>query len=35
WEIKISPDVKMVPEPTPEELKNLREVDVTGSLRKK
>lgn len=35
WDLKISPNVKVVPEPTEEELKNLREVDVTGSLRKK
>ena len=35
WDLKISHDVKMVPEPTEEELRNLREVDETGSLRKK
>jgi len=35
WDLKVSPDVKMVPEPTEEELKNLREVDEPGSLRKK
>ncbi|NPV26381.1 MAG: CoA synthetase [Firmicutes bacterium] len=35
WDLKISPNIKVVPEPTEEELKNLREVDVTGSLRKK
>jgi glutaconate CoA-transferase subunit B len=35
WDLKISPNVSVVPEPTEEELKNLREVDVTGSLRKK
>lgn len=35
WALKISPDVKMVPEPTDKELENLRAVDVTGSLRKK
>lgn len=35
WDLKVSPDVRMVPEPTEEELKNLREVDETGSLRKK
>jgi glutaconate CoA-transferase subunit B len=35
WDLKVSPDVNMVPEPTEEELKNLREVDETGSLRKK
>ncbi|NLU49741.1 MAG: CoA synthetase [Syntrophomonadaceae bacterium] len=35
WDLKVSPNVKVVPEPTEQELKNLREVDVTGSLRKK
>lgn len=35
WDLKVSPNVKMVPEPTPEELENLRAVDETGSLRKK
>jgi glutaconate CoA-transferase subunit B len=35
WELKISPNVKAVPEPTQQELDNLRAVDVTGSLRKK
>lgn len=35
WDLKVSPNVKQVPEPSDEELKNLREVDVTGSLRKK
>jgi glutaconate CoA-transferase subunit B len=35
WDLKVSPDVNMVTEPTEEELKNLREVDETGSLRKK
>jgi glutaconate CoA-transferase subunit B len=35
WDLKVSPDVRIVPEPTEEELKNLREVDETGSLRKK
>lgn len=34
WDLKVSPNVKQVPEPTEKELKNLREVDVTGSLRK-
>jgi glutaconate CoA-transferase subunit B len=34
WDLKVSPNVKQVPEPSEEELKNLREVDVTGSLRK-
>jgi glutaconate CoA-transferase, subunit B len=35
WALKVSPDVRMVPEPTDKELENLRAVDVTGSLRKK
>ncbi|MBP1697487.1 MAG: 3-oxoadipate CoA-transferase, partial [Deltaproteobacteria bacterium] len=35
WDLKISPNVKTVPEPTDKELQNLREVDETGSLRKK
>ncbi len=35
WDLKISPNLGVVPEPTEEELKNLREVDTTGSLRKK
>ncbi|ADI01968.1 CoA-transferase subunit beta [Syntrophothermus lipocalidus] len=35
WELKVSPDVKVIPEPTEQELANLRAVDVTGSLRKK
>jgi len=34
WHLKVSPDVKQVPEPSERELKNLREVDATGSLRK-
>lgn len=34
WDLKVSPDVKQVPEPSEQELKNLREVDATGSLRK-
>ncbi|NLB88486.1 MAG: CoA synthetase, partial [Syntrophomonadaceae bacterium] len=34
WDLKVSPDVKVIPEPTKEELENLRAVDVTGSLRK-
>ncbi len=34
WDLKVSPNVRQVPEPTEKELKNLREVDVTGSLRK-
>lgn len=35
WELQVSPGVSVVPEPTLEELENLRAVDVTGSLRKK
>ena len=35
WDLKVSPDLKEVPEPTEKELENLRAVDVTGSLRKK
>jgi glutaconate CoA-transferase subunit B len=35
WELKVSPSVGTVPEPTERELANLRAVDVTGSLRKK
>lgn len=35
WDLKVSPDVFVIPEPTEEELANLRVVDVTGSLRKK
>jgi len=35
WDLKISPNVTSVPEPTEQELDNLRAVDTTGSLRKK
>ncbi len=35
WELKISPNIRKVPEPTDRELANLRTVDSTGSLRKK
>lgn len=35
WDLKTSPAVSPVPEPTERELENLRAVDVTGSLRKK
>jgi glutaconate CoA-transferase subunit B len=35
WELKVSANVTVVPEPTEEELKNIRTVDATGSLRKK
>jgi glutaconate CoA-transferase subunit B len=34
WDLKISPDVKVVPEPAPQELAALRRVDQTGALRK-
>lgn len=34
WDLKVSPDVKVIPEPTQEELENLRAVDETGFLRK-
>jgi glutaconate CoA-transferase subunit B len=35
WDLKVSPDARPVPEPTPDELANLRKVDQTGALRKK
>ena len=35
WDLKVSPEVRKVPEPSEQELANLRAVDVTGSLRKK
>jgi hypothetical protein len=35
WDLKVSDEVKMVPEPSEQELANLRSVDTTGSLRKK
>jgi glutaconate CoA-transferase subunit B len=35
WDLKVSPDVKVIPEPTEKELRILREIDETGSLRKK
>ncbi len=35
WDLKISPEIRKVPEPTEQELANLRTVDATGSLRKK
>ncbi|MPM45963.1 3-oxoadipate CoA-transferase subunit B [bioreactor metagenome] len=35
WDLKVSPTVSIVPEPTERELQILREVDTTGSLRKK
>jgi len=34
WDLKISPDVKAVPEPSDRELEILRAIDVTGMLRK-
>jgi glutaconate CoA-transferase subunit B len=34
WALKVSPEVRVVPEPTPEELAALRRVDETGALRK-
>ena len=34
WELKVSPRVHVVPEPTVDELKALRKVDETGALRK-
>jgi len=34
WDLKVSPNVRVVPEPTPEELAALRRVDETGALRK-
>lgn len=35
WDLQVSAQVKQVPEPSEQEIKNLREVDITGSLRKK
>ena len=35
WDLKVSPNVRPVPEPTEQELANLTTVDATGSLRKK
>lgn len=35
WDLKVAPDVKMAPEPSPRELENLRAVDKTGMLRRK
>jgi glutaconate CoA-transferase subunit B len=34
WELKVSPTVHVVPEPTEDELNALRKVDETGALRK-
>lgn len=35
WDLKVSPNVKVVPEPTADELRALRSVDSTGMLKKK
>ena len=35
WDLKISPNVHITPEPTAGELETLRSVDVTGMLKKK
>lgn len=35
WALRVCPDLKVVPEPTELELRVLREVDETGSLRKR
>ena len=35
WDLKISPEVGVTPEPTAGELEALRSVDVTGMLKKK
>ncbi len=35
WDLKVSPDAHLVPEPTESELAALRRVDQTGALRKK
>ncbi len=35
WDLKISPNVGITPEPTAGELEALRSVDVTGMLKKK
>lgn len=35
WALKVSPDARMVPEPSAHELDALRRVDETGMLRKK
>ncbi|OPZ75216.1 MAG: 3-oxoadipate CoA-transferase subunit B [Firmicutes bacterium ADurb.Bin456] len=35
WDLKVSPEVKVVPEPTPGEIENLRAVDENGALRRK
>jgi glutaconate CoA-transferase subunit B len=35
WELKVSPEASVVPEPTEAELAALRRVDTTGALRKR
>lgn len=35
WDLKVSSEVKVVPEPTADELQVLRSVDTTGMLKKK
>ncbi|MFH1032892.1 MAG: CoA-transferase [Pseudomonadota bacterium] len=35
WQLRVAPQVGVVPEPSDQELENLRAVDSTGSLRKK
>lgn len=35
WDLKVSSDIKVVPEPTEREPANLRTVDMTGPLHKK
>lgn len=35
WDLKVSPNVTVVPEPTAEEIQVLRSVDTTGMLKKK
>lgn len=35
WDLKVAVEVKVIPEPTPYEIANLRAVDVTGFLRRK
>lgn len=35
WNLKVSPGARLIPEPTAEELANLRKVDQTGALREK
>ncbi|MEN6466606.1 MAG: hypothetical protein ABFD62_15635 [Syntrophaceae bacterium] len=35
WDLKVSLNVTVVPEPTAEEIQVLRSVDTTGMLKKK